>query len=76
MTIMANLKQFLKTHFTKISEMKIRELLVIIAITIIVGYTLTTVSIQDSSIDPLKGITDTISGFLNLLKQLFFGWLS
>lgn len=73
---MTNLKQLLKTHFTKISEMKIRELLVLIVITVIVGYALTTASIQDSSIDPLKGITDTISGFLNLLKQLFFGWLS
>ena len=73
---MANLKQFLKTHFMKINQMKIRELLVLIAITVIIGYALTTASIQDSSIDPLKGITDTISGFLNLLKQLFFGWLN
>lgn len=73
---MANLKQFLKTQFMKINEMKIRELLALIAITVIIGCALTTASIQDSSIDPLKGITDTISGFLNLLKQLFFGWLN
>ena len=72
---MANLKQFLKTQFMKINEIKIRELLALIAITVIIGCALTTASIQDSSIDPLKGITDTISGFLNLLKQLFFGWL-
>ena len=73
---MANLKEFLKTQFMKINEMKIRELLALIAITAIIGCALTTASIQDSSIDPLKGITDTISGFLNLLKQLFFGWLN
>ena len=73
---MANLKEFLKTQFMKINEMKIRELLALIAITVIIGCALTTASIQDSSIDPLKGITDTISGFLNLLKQLFFGWLN
>jgi hypothetical protein len=73
---MAKLKQLLKTYFLKINEMKIRELLILIAITVIVGYSLTTMSIHESSIDPLRIITDSISGLLNLLKQLFFGWLN
>jgi hypothetical protein len=71
---MAKLKHLLKTHFIKINEMKIRELLILMAIIAIVGYVLTTLPIQSSSINPLKSISESINSFLNLLRELFFGW--
>jgi len=55
--------------------MRLSELLIIAAFAVVVAYALATSPIEDFSFDPLGWITNSINGFLDLLKDLFFGWL-
>jgi len=55
--------------------MRARELAIIVAFSILVAYALSTEFDSASSFNPLNWITDSIDGFLDMLKDLFFGWI-
>ena len=64
--------------------MRTRELAIIVAFGLLVTYAVITIpsesaliSLPESapSFNPLGWITDSIDGFLNMLKDLFFGWI-
>ena len=64
--------------------MRARELGIIVAFGLLVTYAIFTIPSESAlitlpesatSFNPLNWITDSIDGFLNMLKNLFFGWI-
>lgn len=56
--------------------MRLRELGIIAAFGLLVTYAIFTIPSEPiSSFNPLDMITDSINGFLNMLKDLVFGWI-
>ena len=56
--------------------MRLSELLIVAAFGVLVVYALTTGPFDSGfSFNPLDWITASIKGFLDLLKDLFFGWI-
>ena len=64
--------------------MRARELGIIIAFGLIVTYAVITIPPESAlitlpesapSFNPLNWISDSIDGFLNMLKNLVFGWI-
>jgi hypothetical protein len=67
-------KKNLNSLNSRKNKMRTKELIIFAAFGVIVAYALTTTSFDSvSSFNPLNWVTDSISGFLNLLKDLFFG---
>ena len=56
--------------------MKLGEFIVVAAFGIVLIFALTSCPYEEyASFNPVKWLTDSINGFLNLLKDLFFGWI-
>ena len=56
--------------------MRLSELLIVAAFGVLLTYALTTGPFDSvSSFNPLNIITDLIKGFLDLVKDLLFGWI-
>ena len=58
------------------ATMKPGESFIIIVFGAMVILALVTCPYEDiAAFDPLQWLTDSINGFMNLLKDLFFGWI-
>ena len=56
--------------------MKLTELIIVGAFAAMLVFALATCPFESiASFNPVEWLADTINGFLNLIKNLFFGWL-
>ncbi len=56
--------------------MRLSELLIVAAFGVLVAYAIFTGPFDSGfSFNPLDWVTDSIKGFLDLLKDLLFGWI-
>jgi hypothetical protein len=55
---------------------KLTELAIVGAFAVTVAYALVTLPLDSLvSFNPVEWLADSINGFLNMLEDLFFGWL-